>query len=307
MTAKIQKVESDVNNVNKEVCGKLYGKALNENKTEPSVKTVDTQRLANNSKKLADIVKNWEDKDQWHIVEHKKKPRPAPKFGTRNATSGTGKSLKAAKDKRTWHLYVGNLPCGTDADQVREFLTDNNVEVMTCEGVGTGHWENRPVAFHVEVVYDMKDTIMMESFWDKGEKVRNRTFLRKKKDEWLFAQLNKHCSHELKLSSLIFLYSFNMFGFNHGELFLKNNLRKYDLCCVQEHWLYPSTLNDLANFNPDFTHHAVSQMSNDDLLSPGRPHDGLAVFWKKKLSLIVHYVGSSPNNRVINGLCCRVY
>ena len=55
---------------------------------------------------------------------------------------------------------------------------------MTCEGVGTGHWENRPVAFHVEVVYDMKDTIMMESFWDKGVKVRNWTFPRKKKVEW---------------------------------------------------------------------------------------------------------------------------
>ena len=90
-----------------------------------------------------------------------------------------------------------------------------------------------------------------------------------------------------------------MFGFNQGELFLKNNLHKYDLCCVQEHWLYPSTLNDLANFNPDFANLAVSQMSNDDLLSPGRPHGGLAVFWKKKLSLIVHYVGSSPNNRVM--------
>ena len=76
----IQKVASDVNNVNKEVSGELYGKALNENKTEPIVKTVDTQRFANNSKKLADIVKNWEDKDQWHIVKLKKKPRPAPKF-----------------------------------------------------------------------------------------------------------------------------------------------------------------------------------------------------------------------------------
>ena len=87
-----------------------------------------------------------------------------------------------------------------------------------------------------------------------------------------------------------------MFGFNQGELFLKNNLHKYDLCCVQEHWLYPSTLNDLANINPDFAYHAVSLMSNDDLISQGRPHGDLAVFWKKKLSSIVHYVGSSPNN-----------
>ena len=164
---KIQKVESDVNNLNKEVSGELYEKALNENKTESSVKTEDTRRFANNSKKLADIVKNWEDKDQWHIVEHKKKPRSVPKFGIRDATPGTGKSLKAAKDKITWHLYVGNLACGTDADQVCEFLTDSNEEVMTCEGVGTGHWENLPEAFHVEVVHDVKDTIMMESFGTK--------------------------------------------------------------------------------------------------------------------------------------------
>ena len=82
---KIQKVENDVNNVNKDVSGELFGKALNKNKTEPRVKTVDTQRFANNSKKLVDIVKYWEDKDQWRIFEHKKKPRPAPKFGTRDA------------------------------------------------------------------------------------------------------------------------------------------------------------------------------------------------------------------------------
>ena len=61
-----------------------------------------------------------------------------------------------------------------------------------------------------------------------------------------------------------------MFGFNQGEIFLKNNLHKYDLCCVQEHWLHPSTLNNLANINPDFAYHAVSQMLYDDLLSPGR-------------------------------------
>ena len=70
-----------------------------------------------------------------------------------------------------------------------------------------------------------------------------------------------------------------------------------------------STLNygltchyDLANINPDFANHAASQMSNDDLLSLGRPHGGgLAVgqYWKKKLSSIVHYVGNSPNNRVM--------
>ena len=90
-----------------------------------------------------------------------------------------------------------------------------------------------------------------------------------------------------------------MFGFNQGEIFLKNNLHKYDLCCVQEHWLHPSTLNNLANINPDFAYHAVSQMLNDDLLSPGRPHGDLAAFWKKTLSSIVHYVGNSPNYRVM--------
>ena len=43
-----------------------------------------------------------------------------------------------------------------------------------------------------------------------------------------------------------------MFGFNQGELFVNNNLHEYDLCYVQEHWLYPSTLSDLDNINPDF-------------------------------------------------------
>ena len=48
----IQKVESDANNVNKEVRGELYGKALNENKLNQLLKLLTL-------KGLQIIVKNW--------------------------------------------------------------------------------------------------------------------------------------------------------------------------------------------------------------------------------------------------------
>ena len=29
--------------------------------------------------------------------------------------------------------------------------------------------------------------------------------------------------------------SYNMHGYNQGELFMRNNLNKFDICCIQEH------------------------------------------------------------------------
>ena len=36
-----------------------------------------------------------------------------------------------------------------------------------------------------------------------------------------------------------------MYGFNQGAEFLKNNITLYDIWCLQEHWLYPSTSGEI--------------------------------------------------------------
>jgi hypothetical protein len=112
---------------------------------------------------------------------HRKKKEP-PKFGTKDVIEGD-RNLKAAKLKRTWHVYVENLDRGVTTNDVCDYLKENNIEVVNCEFLCERRWDERPAAFHVEVEYMNKETIMLESFWDMGVKVRNWTFPRKHK-QW---------------------------------------------------------------------------------------------------------------------------
>jgi hypothetical protein len=79
-------------------------------------------RYVNNNKKVADVIKEWEN-DDWSVIQNKRKVRAPPKYGTKVLTKG--KALKAVKEKRTWHLYVGNLDRGTTTNDVCEYLTEN--------------------------------------------------------------------------------------------------------------------------------------------------------------------------------------
>ena len=80
----------------------------------------ETTRYMKNKKKIADIVKCWDD-IKWQTIQHKKKTKMPAKFGILGKSTG-GKLLKAAKEKRTWHLYIGNLHKDTVSDNVCGFL-----------------------------------------------------------------------------------------------------------------------------------------------------------------------------------------
>lgn len=141
---------------------------------------VTTNKFKENSKKISEVVQDWQDKDEgkWKIVQPKKKTKIPSKFG--NRTENKGKSLKAAKTKRSWHFYIGNLSKGTTTDDICDFLLENKVDVLCCEQAGHGYWDDRPAAFHVEINYEKKDDVMCESFWDTGVKIRNWIFPKKK-------------------------------------------------------------------------------------------------------------------------------
>ena len=138
-------------------------------------KPEENQRYQLNTKKLLEVIKEWESND-WQTVQ--KKNKFPPKFGTED--NSTGKVLKAAKTKRTWHFYVGNLNSSTISYDIREYLETSGIDVFSCEPVGDGHWDERPAAFHVEVDYEKKDAVIMESFWDVGVRVRNWYFPKRK-------------------------------------------------------------------------------------------------------------------------------
>ena len=120
----------------------LLPNGFSRNESKLRVNFPKTQRFIENCKILDDIVKNWKKLSQWHTV-------PEPKFRTRE-------------------FYIGNLASGTNAVKVCEFLTDNKVVVITCEGIGTGRRDDRCTAFHVEEDYD-KDTDVLKSILTQSD------------------------------------------------------------------------------------------------------------------------------------------
>jgi hypothetical protein len=160
--------------------GEAGVECVTQNKGMNQEKYSNVNRYHNNSKKIADVIKDM-DNEEWTTVQQKKRIKIPPKFGTKENVTDGKKNLKAAKSKRTWHIYVGNLDKETTANDMRDFFKDNDVEVFTCDPLGDGHWDERPASFHVEVDYTRKDLIMDESFWDVGVKVRNWSFPKKHK------------------------------------------------------------------------------------------------------------------------------
>jgi hypothetical protein len=142
------------------------------------VSKAENDRFVNNNKKFSDIVKEL-DNNSWLPASNRRKNKIIPKYGTKG--NSECKSLKAAKMKRTWHLYIGNLDRGTTKDDIYDYFKENNVEVFLCEMLREGAWDERPSSFHLEIDYEKKDIVMQESFWSVGVKVRNWTFPRKSK------------------------------------------------------------------------------------------------------------------------------
>ena len=88
------------------------------------------------------------------------------------------KGLKAAKEHRTWHLYVRNLDRYIKTDDACDHLKENGVKVFTSVSLSENHCYERQAFFHVEVYYESKDNIMQGSLWSKEVKIRNWSFLK---------------------------------------------------------------------------------------------------------------------------------
>ena len=81
------------------------------------------------------------------------------------------------------------------------------------------------------------------------------------------------------ISDNISICSYNMHGFNQGAEFLKNNITLYDIWCLQEHWLYPSTSGEINCISTEYVCNVICDISDDDVMKPGRPKGGLAIMW----------------------------
>ena len=87
--------------------------------------------------------------------------------------------------------------------------------------------------------------------------------------------------------SSLSLMTFNMHGFNQGETFLSDacSSNKYDVICLQEHWLSSDGMTKLVNFNNDYTvfgESAMTQSTTTGVLY-GRPYGGVASLVRRSL------------------------
>ena len=77
------------------------------------------------------------------------------------------------------------------------------------------------------------------------------------------------------------LVSYNCRGWNSGVTFLRDYSTVFDLCFLQEHWLFQSQLA-LLDFSNDFSSHGISGM-DDSVLLRGRPYGGCGIIFRKSL------------------------
>ena len=75
------------------------------------------------------------------------------------------------------------------------------------------------------------------------------------------------------------LVSYNCRGWNSGIVLSRDIAPEFDLCMIQEHWLFAQQIG-LLNFDPAFTSCGVSGM-DDDVLLKGRPFGGCDFIFRK--------------------------
>jgi len=91
----------------------------------------------------------------------------------------------------------------------------------------------------------------------------------------------------LRMASDFALLTYNMHGFNQGELFLKDicSSANYDVIFLQEHWLNKDGLNKFNIFN-DYISFGISAI-DDNCVLYGRPYGGVLTMIKKKYSQFI--------------------
>ena len=84
----------------------------------------------------------------------------------------------------------------------------------------------------------------------------------------------------IKMSTRLKVASFNCRGFKSAADSISDLFKAVDILTVQEHWLLPTELDNLASTNEDALYSAASPMEMDKIVL-GRPFGGVAILWHK--------------------------
>ena len=85
----------------------------------------------------------------------------------------------------------------------------------------------------------------------------------------------------MKMSTRLKVASFNCRGFKSAADNISDLFKEVDILTVQEHWLLPTELGNLASINEDALYSAASPMEMDKIVL-GRPFGGVEILWHKR-------------------------
>ena len=95
------------------------------------------------------------------------------------------------------------------------------------------------------------------------------------------------------------LSTWNIGGIMINVVHLQNCLENSDICMIQEHWLYPDSLNFLSTVNEDFTGWGRSSkdLNLDSVWRRGK--GGVGMLWRKSLDASIIRLEDLGNDRII--------
>ena len=95
------------------------------------------------------------------------------------------------------------------------------------------------------------------------------------------------------------LSTWNIGGIMTNVLHLQNCLRNSDICMIQEHWLYPDSLDFLSSLNKDFIGwgRSSNNLNLDSIWRRGK--GGVGMLWRKSLDASITKLEDLGNDRII--------
>ena len=117
------------------------------------------------------------------------------------------------------------------------------------------------------------------------------------KEDGIFHNLRLRSSG--KQSTMLRLSSYNIGGIISNIKYLEDYLKYSDTCAIQEHWLYPDSLNFLSSVHKDFVCWGKSSYDLDPYSIWGRGKGGVALLWKKNLHATIDKLDNIGNDRII--------
>jgi hypothetical protein len=97
------------------------------------------------------------------------------------------------------------------------------------------------------------------------------------------------------------LGTYNMRGFNNGNIMLDSLCADHDLLFVQELWLLPSNLDLFNTFNSKFAEYSVSGVIDIEQYAAkgGRPYGGVGVLWRQGAQFKCKVLGVHDSHRCV--------